>query len=100
MSNQYFPQSVAHAGETLEEKLNELKMNPKEFAIRTVKPEKTITAILKGESGITPDIAVLFESFLKISARFWFNTQQKYDEYIAREKRKSVLAEQVERANP
>ena len=40
MSNQYFPQSVAHAGETLEEKLNELKMNPKEFAIRTGKPEK------------------------------------------------------------
>jgi hypothetical protein len=26
--------------EALEEKLNELKMNPKEFAIRTGKPEK------------------------------------------------------------
>lgn len=94
--NQYFPQSVAHAGETLEEKLNELKMGPKEFAVRTGKPEKTITAILKGESAITPDMAILFESVLKIPARFWLNTQQHYDEYIAREKRKSVLAEEVE----
>lgn len=94
--NQYFPQSVAHTGETLEEKLNELKMNPKEFAIRTGKPEKIIAAILKGESTITPDMAVLFESVLKIPALFWLNSQQKYDEYIDSEKRKSVLAEEVE----
>jgi addiction module HigA family antidote len=92
--NQYFPQSVAHAGETLEEKLNELKMSPKEFALRTGKPEKIITAILKGESAITPDMAVLFESVLKIPARFWLNAQQKYDEYIAKEKRKSVFEEE------
>ena len=71
-------------------------MNPKEFAIRTGKPEKIITAILNGESTITPDIAVLFESVLKIPALFWLNSQQKYDEYIAREKRKFVLAEEVE----
>lgn len=30
-------------------------MGPKEFAIRTGKPEKTISAILKGESSITAD---------------------------------------------
>jgi HTH-type transcriptional regulator / antitoxin HigA len=41
-------------------------------------------------------MAVLFESVLKIPALFWLNSQQKYDEYIAREKRKFVLAEEVE----
>ena len=43
--NQYFPQSVSHPGETLEEKLQEMGMGPKEFSIRTGKPEKTIFAI-------------------------------------------------------
>lgn len=94
--NQYFPQSVPHAGETLQEKLEELNMGPKEFAVRTGKPEKTITAILKGESAITPDMAVLFEDILKIPARFWLNAQRNYDEYIAKEKRKNIINEAME----
>ena len=60
--NQYFPQSRPHPGETLTEKLEEMKMGPKEFALRSGKPEKTIIAILKGESSITPDMAVQFEN--------------------------------------
>jgi len=91
--NQYFPQSVPHPGETLAEKLEEMNMGPKEFAIRTGKPEKTITAILKAESGITPDMAVVFETVLNIPAYFWLNNQRIYDEYKAREKRQAVLRE-------
>ena len=94
--NQYNPQSVSHAGESLQEKLEELNMGPKEFAVRTGKPEKTITAILKGESAITPDMAVLFEDILRIPARFWLNAQRNYDEYVAKEKRKSIVAEAME----
>lgn len=93
--NQYFPQSVPHPGETLAEKLEEMNMGPKEFAIRTGKPEKTITAILKEESGITPDMAVVFETVLNIPAKFWLNTQRAYDEYKAREKRLTVLRDAV-----
>jgi plasmid maintenance system antidote protein VapI len=63
--NQYFPSVVFHPGETLAEKLAELKMGPKEFAVRAGKPEKTIIAILKGDSSITPEMAILFESVLK-----------------------------------
>jgi addiction module HigA family antidote len=87
---------VAHAGETLKEKLDELQMGPKEFAIRTDKPEKTITAILKGDSSITPDMAILFEKVLQIPARFWLNAQRNYDEYMAREKQKSIVATDIE----
>ena len=93
--NQYFPQSVPHPGGTLEEKLEEMGMGPKEFAIRTGKPEKTITAILKGESSITPDMAVQFENVTKIPAHFWMNLQRSYDEYMAREKRKEVIEEAI-----
>lgn len=84
--NQYFPKSSPHPGESLGEKLEEMQMGPKEFALRTAKPEKTIIAILKGKSSITPDMAVQFENVTKIPAHFWMNHQRSYDEYIAREK--------------
>lgn len=80
-----------HPGETLEEKLEEMKMGPKEFSVRTGKPEKTINAVLKGESSITPDMAILFEDVLQIPARFWLKQQYEYDEFIARQKRESVI---------
>jgi addiction module HigA family antidote len=89
--NQYFPQSRPHPGETLAEKLEEMEMGPKEFALRTGKPEKTIIAVLKGESSITPDMAVQFENVTKIPANFWMNNQRGYDEYMAREKRKEAI---------
>lgn len=93
--NQYHPQSRPHPGETLAEKLEEIHMGPKEFALRTGKPEKTIIAVLKGESAITPDMAVQFENATMIPANFWMNHQKAYDEYIAREKNKIVINKAV-----
>jgi predicted transcriptional regulator len=49
MQNRYFPSMVFHPGETLTEKLEEMEMGPKEFALRTDKPEKTIIAVMKGQ---------------------------------------------------
>ena len=94
--NQYFPQSRPHPGETLEEKLEELGMGPKEFAIRTGKPEKTINAVLKGNSSITPDMAVQFENVTKIPASFWMNHQKSYDEYVARERQQEAIEAAIE----
>lgn len=93
--NQYFPSVVFHPGETLAEKLEEMEMGPKEFALRTGKPEKTIIAVLNGKSSITPDMAVQFENVTKIPANFWMNHQRSYDEFIAREKRQTVIQEAV-----
>ncbi len=93
--NQYFPQSVPHPGETLAEKLEEMEMGPKEFALRTGKPEKTIIAVLNGKSSITPDMAVQFENVTKIPANFWMNHQRGYDEFVAREKRQTVIEKAV-----
>lgn len=89
--NEFILDIAFHPGETLAEKLEEINMGPKEFAIRTGKPEKTINAVLKGESAITSDMAILFEDVLQIPARFWLKQQYEYDEYIARQKRQSVI---------
>ena len=89
--NEYIPQSVTHPGLTLREKLEELGMSQKEFSVRTGKPEQTIVKVINGESSLTPDMAVQFESVLGIPANFWLNRQQNYDEAVAREKRRELL---------
>jgi len=92
--NEYYPNEVLHPSETLIEKLEEMGMSNKEFAIRTGKPEQTIVAVLKGESSITPEMAILFENITKIPASFWINKQARYNEYKARIKR----SEDIEKA--
>lgn len=92
----FIPAIAIHPGKTLEEKLKEMGMSVKEFAVRTSKPEKTIFAVIKGKSSITSDMAIAFESVTKIPAHFWLNKQRHYDEYVAREKRKKDLSEEVE----
>ncbi|NQW29889.1 MAG: HigA family addiction module antidote protein [Ignavibacteria bacterium] len=90
----YKPQIAFHPGETLREKLDEMNMGPKEFAVRTGKPEKTVIAILNTTSSVTPEMAVRFEHVLKIPAHFWLNMQRHYDEYVARERHTATLKEQ------
>ena len=78
---------VHHPGEVLSEKLDEMGMSIKEFAIRATKPEKTIIAVIRGNSSITSEMAVSFESVTKIPAAFWLRNQALYDEYLVRKKR-------------
>ena len=73
-----------HPGETLHDKLEELGVNLKAFALSIGKPEKTIIAVTQGQSSITPEMAILFENALQIPAHFWLNSQRSYDEYKAR----------------
>lgn len=84
--NEFILDIAFHPGEILAEKLEEINMGPKEFSIRTGKPEKTIIAVLKGESAITPDMAASFENVLKIPVGFWLKRQYRYDEYIVHQK--------------
>jgi len=85
-----------HPGITLREKLEELQITPKEFAIRTGKPIKTISNVLNGKSSITPEMSVQFEKVLNIPANFWMAKQANYNEYVAREKEKEELTEAIE----
>ncbi len=91
LENQYFPDVVFHPGSTLEEKLQEMGMSIKEFALRTEKPEKTIIAVLKGSSAITQEMAIKFENVTQIPSNFWMRNQQRYDEFKTRKKLKAVI---------
>lgn len=90
-TNQFTPTVVFHPAETLREKLAEIGMSIKEFALRTGKPEKTIIAVLNEESSLTPEMAVLFENVTQIPASFWINKQARYNEYMARIKQEETL---------
>jgi HTH-type transcriptional regulator / antitoxin HigA len=83
-TNSYIPISYSHPGDILKDKLSEINMRTKEFAVRTGKPEKTIFDIFKHKSSITPEMAVQFERVLKIPAKFWLNLQSNYNEAMAR----------------
>lgn len=91
--NQYNPDVVFHPAVTLNEKLEEMGMNRKDFALRTGKPEKTIIAVLNEESSLTPEMAILFEKVTQIPADFWINKQARYNEFIASKKQKKAIAE-------
>ena len=95
-TNQYMPDVVFHPATTLKEKLKEMGMSIKEFALRTGKPENTIIAVLGEESSLTPEMAILFETVTKIPAKFWINKQARYNEYIARKKQKEAIEEAVD----
>lgn len=82
-TNQFTPTVVFHPAETLLEKMTEMGMDIKEFALRTGIPKNSINAILKKESPLTPEMAVLFENVTKIPAGFWIEKQARYNEYIA-----------------
>jgi len=86
---------VHHPGETLSEKLKEMGMSIKEFAVRVSKPEKTIFAVINGNSSITTEMAVSFETVTKIPASFWLRKQQMYDEYMVRKKREEDAASAI-----
>jgi addiction module HigA family antidote len=85
------PQTFTHPGLTLREKLEELGMSQKEFAVRTGKPERTIVKVINGESSLTTDMSMQFESVLGITANFWLKRQKNYDGAVARVKRRDVL---------
>ena len=91
-TNQFTPTIVFHPTETLlVEKLSEIGIDIKEFALRTGISEKTIIAILNKETPLTSEMAVLFENITKIPAGFWINKQTRYNEYIAGENRKYTI---------
>jgi len=85
--NLYIPKSVSHPGKTLDEKLKEMGMSAKEFAGHISRPEETVNAIINGDSFITPELALSFESITKIPANFWMNRQRNYDEYMTRSRK-------------
>jgi len=89
IKNQYNPDFVSPPGETLLETLEFIGMSQVEFAERTGRPKKTINEIIRGKAAITPETALQFEKVLGVSAGFWINREQNYQEWLARDQERS-----------
>ncbi len=89
-------EKVNHPGEKLKERLKEMNMGIKEFAVRICRAEKTILDIVKGNSSITADMAVSFEHVTKKPAQYWLQHQRLYDEYLVRIKNLKETSSSIE----
>lgn len=66
------------AGETLSEWLDRVDMSQAEFAKRTSLTPKHINQVVKGSSGISPEVALAFERVTAIPDRYWLQLDANY----------------------
>ena len=67
----------------LADELNVLEMSAKAFAEALNVPGNRITAILKGQRGVTADTALRLSRYLGTSPEFWLNLQKSYELRLA-----------------
>ena len=80
MSNDMQP---VHPGEILSEELQELGMSANALAVALGVPTNRITAILKGQRGITADTALRLSRYLGTTPQLWLNLQKTFELRIA-----------------
>jgi len=80
--NRYVPRAFTHPGQTLDAKIQEMGMSVREFSLRMLKSENEVSAIIKGEASVTPELAVSLEEATRIPVRFWLTLQRNYDESV------------------
>ena len=56
---------------------------------------KTLSAILNGRAGISPEMAIRLSMAFDTSAESWLNQQMQYDLWLAEKKRKSLKVERL-----
>jgi addiction module HigA family antidote len=64
--------------------LQERAIAVEELAVKMGISEMTIASLIRGNTPITPEIALQLEQFLGIPADFWKNRERHYREYLAR----------------
>lgn len=72
-----------HPGEHLAEEMQELNIAAAELARQLDVPLDQIAAMLKGERGITADVALRLGHWLGVSPDFWLNLQKLYELRLA-----------------
>jgi antitoxin HigA-1 len=56
---------------------------------------KTLSALLNGRSGISPEMAVRLSIAFNTSAESWLNQQVQYDLWVAEKRRKSLRVSRI-----
>jgi addiction module HigA family antidote len=68
-----------HPGEVLEDILSESGLSAHAASLAMGIPANRLTAIIKGQRGITPDTALRLARYFGTSAEMWINMQAGYD---------------------
>lgn len=76
---------VFHPGEFLLEEIQERELLKKDVARDLDIMPHHLSAIFKGDRGISAKLAIKLEKVFGISAEYWLNMQMAYDLSIARE---------------
>ena len=85
-----------HPGEVLRELcLEPLGLNVSEAARALGVSRKTLSSILNGRAGISPEMAVRLSIAFATSAESWLNQQTQYDLWRAEKGRKSLRVEKL-----
>jgi antitoxin HigA-1 len=85
-----------HPGEVLRELcLEPLGLSVSEAARALGVSRKTLSAILNGRAGISPEMAVRLSIAFGTSAESWLNQQTQYDLWLAEKRRKSLRVEKL-----
>ena len=72
-----------HPGEILRDELDELAMSAKAFAEALNVPANRISAILKGQRGVTADTALRLSRYLGTTPQVWLNLQKAFELRVA-----------------
>ncbi len=72
-----------HPGEILRDELEELEMSANAFAEALNVPANRISAILKGQRGVTADTALRLSRYLGTTPQVWLNLQKNFELRVA-----------------
>jgi len=81
---EFAPDWLTAPGETIAELLEERGWSQATFATRTGFTPKHINQLLKGEASITQQTALILETVLGSTARYWLSLEAQYQEQLAR----------------
>ncbi len=84
-----------HPGEILAEELEELGMSANAMAKALSVPTNRITAILKGQRGVTADTALRLLRYFGTTPQFWLNLLKTFELRVAEIESGDDIAERV-----
>jgi len=85
MTNIYNSDLAIHAGEFLEETLQEIGMTQAELSNRLGRPIQAINEIIKGKKSITSTTALELEDVLGVPSHIWIGLESEYQIVVAKQ---------------
>ena len=85
-----------HPGEILSDELEELGMSANSLAKALAVPTNRITAILKGQRGVTADTALRLARYFGTTPELWLNLQNAFELRVAETTPAKDVEEQVQ----